>query len=83
MSVIKILYIPEGRYLHFNYIGHDEGAANKRTCDYMKSQWYENVHDSPEQVINNLLAEKDCSSFKSANNLPKKLLKEEFEIIYD
>jgi len=83
MSVIKILYIPEGRYLHFNYIDCNEKNANKRTCNYMESQWYQNVHDKPEQVIKDLVNNKDCYGFAEANNLPNKLLKEEFEIVYD
>jgi hypothetical protein len=82
----KILYIPNGEYLHFNIQGRasSENPAN-RTRVIERSVWYHNeTRDFYNRFFKALIDDDaDCHDFKQFNNLPSNLTLEEFEIVND
>ena len=80
----KILYIPTGEFLHFNYRHGCSRNRNKRTVLYEQSHWIYSTNNSADEVITKLCECPDEEwEFREINELPKNLDPSEFEVVYD
>ena len=82
----KILYIPHGKYLHFNLAGYQSTDMEYRTCIFEESQWYHNLSCPANDVIMRLTDkpspfDNHDQAFKTINELPNTVYLEEFELI--